>query len=202
MAHRAAGAPPEGEEVTTLAVVAPERIETERLVLRKPRRDDAEVIFARYGSDPEVTRYMGFARHTSLEDTHGFLARAEGEWARAGAGAYVIESRAEGTFLGGTGLHVETATRAAIGYVLARDAWGHGYATEAVRAITSMVRELGIVRLYAYTHMENRPSWRVLEKCGFEREAVLRKHFVFANLGRDPLDVFLYARIFSPESST
>ena len=185
----------------TPVLSAPERIETERLVLRKPRRDDAERIFTRYASDPEVTRYMGFTRHESLEATMGFLERSEGEWSRTGAGAYVIETRDEGTFLGGTGLHVETARRAATGYVLARDAWGHGYATEAVTAIASLVPELGIVRLYAFTHTENRASWRVLEKCGFEREGVLRKHFVFPNLGADPLDVFVYARIFTPTAS-
>jgi [ribosomal protein S5]-alanine N-acetyltransferase len=185
----------------TLALAAPERIETERLVLRKPRRDDAETIFTRYASDPEVARYMGFPRHESLEDTTAFLERNEREWNRTGAGAYVIERRGEGTFLGGTGLHVETAVRAATGYVLARDAWGHGYATEALTAIASLVSELGIVRLYAYTHTENRASWRVLEKCGFEREGVLRKHFVFPNLGPDPRDVFVYARILVPVSS-
>ncbi|HEU5311051.1 MAG TPA: GNAT family N-acetyltransferase, partial [Candidatus Eisenbacteria bacterium] len=182
----------------TLILAAPERIETERLVLRKPRPEDAEKIFRRYASDPEVARYMGFTLHESLEATKGFLERNGGEWARTGAGAYVIEHRTEGAFLGGTGLHVETAHRAATGYVLARDAWGHGYATEALTALTSLVPALGIVRLYAYTHTENRPSWRVLEKCGFEREGILRKHFVFPNLGPDPRDVFLYARIFAP----
>lgn len=185
----------------TLALAAPERIETERLVLRKPRRDDAEAIFSRYASDPEVARYMGFPLHKSLDATTGFLERNDAEWARTGAGAYIVEARASGAFLGGTGLHVETAFRAATGYVLARDAWGQGYATEALTALASLVRELGVVRLYAYTHPENRASWHVLEKCGFEREAVLRRHFVFPNLGPDPRDVFLYARIFTPEPS-
>jgi RimJ/RimL family protein N-acetyltransferase len=39
--------------------VAAERVETERMILRMPRRDDADAIFARYASDPDVTRYMG-----------------------------------------------------------------------------------------------------------------------------------------------
>lgn len=187
--------------MTTLAVAAPERIETERLILRRPRREDADAIYMRYASDSDVARYMGFPLHRSIESTMGFLERTEGEWARTGVGAYVIEARDDRRFLGGTGLHVETPFRAATGYVLARDVWGHGYATEALTALTSLVPSLGIVRLYAYTHIENRASWRVLEKCGFEREGVLRRHFAFPNLGPEPRDVFLYARIFSPESS-
>ncbi|HET9252039.1 MAG TPA: GNAT family N-acetyltransferase [Candidatus Eisenbacteria bacterium] len=184
----------------TLAVAAPERLETDRLILRKPVPEDADAIFTRYASDPDVARYMGFPLHRSLDATTAYLERNENEWKKNGAGGYVIESR-EGRFLGGTGLHVETAHRAATGYVLARDAWGKGYAAEALGALVSVAPRLRIVRLYALTHLDNRPSWRVLEKCGFQREAVLRRHFVFPNLGTSPLDVFLYARIFALEPS-
>lgn len=184
----------------TTTIAAPERLETARLVLRKPRWDDAEAIFSRYASDPDVARYVGFTLHGSIDATRAYLERAEDEWKRKGVGAYVIENREEGTFLGGTGLHLEAPYRAATGYVLAQDAWGLGYATEALTALTSLAPGLGIVRLYALTHADNRPSWRVLEKCGFQREAVLRRHFVFPNLDPGPKDVFLYARIFPGES--
>jgi RimJ/RimL family protein N-acetyltransferase len=40
-------------------VIAPERIETSRLVLRRPRESDAAGMFARYASDPDVTRFVG-----------------------------------------------------------------------------------------------------------------------------------------------
>jgi RimJ/RimL family protein N-acetyltransferase len=56
---------------------------------------------------------------------------------------------------------------------------------------------LGLVRLYALCHVEHDPSRRVLEKCGFEREGVLRSHTVFPNLGRTgPADVLCYALVF------
>jgi RimJ/RimL family protein N-acetyltransferase len=54
-----------------------------------------------------------------------------------------------GNLLGGTGLAFETATVAATGYVLARDALGNGYATEALAAIVVVARDLGVERLYA-----------------------------------------------------
>jgi ribosomal-protein-alanine N-acetyltransferase len=43
---------------------APERLETARLILRRPRAADAPVIYERYASDPEVTRWLGWPRHT------------------------------------------------------------------------------------------------------------------------------------------
>ena len=178
-----------------MTITAPERIETGRLILRKPSSGDADAIFERYASDPEVVRYVGFPLHRSLDATHGFLQRTDAEWKKSGVGAYLIEARGIGQLLGGTGLHLENPYRAATGYVLAKDAWGMGYATEALRAMILLADELRIVRLTALTHTDHRASWRVLEKCGFEREAVLRRHFVFPNLGPDPLDVFLYARI-------
>ena len=187
----------------TPTVTAPERIETGRLIVRKPRPEDADAIFTRYASDPDVVRYVGFPMHQSMEDTHGFLQRTDAEWKKNGVGAYVIETRGVGGVLGGTGLNLENSHRAATGYVLAKDAWGMGYATEALRAMISLADELRIVRLTALTHTDHQASWRVLEKCGFEREAVLRRHFRFPNLpGSNAVDVFLYARISEPEKGS
>src|SRR5262249_54999274 len=143
------------------------RIETARLVLRKPTPTDAEAIFERYSSDTEVTKYLGWPRHQSIEQTRQFLAFSEAEWGRWPAGPYLIESRDDRKLLGSTGLAFETPTVAITGYVLARDAWGRGYATEALTAIVTSASVLGVRRLYALCHPANRASIRVLEKCGF-----------------------------------
>jgi RimJ/RimL family protein N-acetyltransferase len=179
------------------ATAAPERIETERLLMRRPRLSDADSIFARYASDPEVTRFMAFPRHRSLEDTRAFLEWSEAEWGRWPAGPYLIEAREGGTLLGSTGFAFETPRRAATGYVLARDAWGLGYATEALGAVVAAARPLGVRRLYALCHPDHEASAHVLEKCGFVREAILRRHSVFPNLAPDePGDALCYAIVF------
>lgn len=181
---------------------APERIETARLVLRRPGRGDAEAIFSRYSSDPEVTRFLGWAMHRSLEQTHAFLRFSEAEWQRWPAGPFLIEAKPGraplgGTLLGGTGLAFETPFRAATGYVLARDAWGAGYASEALRAMVALAAELRVRRLYALCHADHPASQRVLERCGFAREGVLRRHTEFPNLSPgEPADVLCYARVF------
>jgi len=82
--------------------------------------------------------------------------------------------------------------------VLARDAWGQGYATEALQAIVDLAPRLGIERLYALVHVDHSASMRVLEKAGFTQEGRLGAAITFPNLGSDqPQDAISYARTFA-----
>src|SRR5262245_46637755 len=128
---------------------APVRIETARLILRQPQLNDAKSIFERYAGDPDVTRYLGWPRHQSVDQTEGFLQFSSHEWERWPAGPYLIFSRTGGELLGSTGLGFQTERDAMTGYVLARDAWGKGYATEALAALVDLAPGLGISRLRA-----------------------------------------------------
>jgi RimJ/RimL family protein N-acetyltransferase len=175
---------------------APERVETRRLVLRRPVPEDAESILARYAGDAEVTRYLSFARHRSLSDTHAFLKWSDAEWARWPGGPYLVESRGSGELLGSTGFGFETPQRASTGYVFARETWGHGFATEALQAVVAVAQEMALRRLYALCHVDHLVSAHVLEKCGFAREGLLRRNSLFPNLEpRELHDVFCYARV-------
>src|SRR5438552_10421987 len=103
---------------------APEKVTTARLVLRRPHACDAADIFARYASNPEVTRYVGWPTHRTVDDTHGFLAFSDDQCDRWPAGPYLVCSRQDGSLLGSTGLMFESPQTAMTGYVLASDAWG------------------------------------------------------------------------------
>jgi len=109
---------------------------------------DAEAIHERYASDAEVTKYLGWPRHQSIEETKAFLAHSEAEWNRWPAGPYLIECRGDRKLLGGTGFTFEAPTVAITGYVLARDAWGYGYATEALSTVVALSRQLGVQRRF------------------------------------------------------
>lgn len=160
-----------------------ERIETERLVLRKPTADDAEEIFRRYASDPEVTRYLSWPTHRRLEQTRAFLEWSNEDWERWPAGSYLIFERGdESRLLGGTGLSFQTPKLAVTGYVFARDAWGQGFATEALEAMVKLGRATGLTRMVAVCHPDHRPSARVLEKCGFLLDEMRRDKLEFPNL--------------------
>lgn len=159
-----------------------EDVETARLILRRPRMTDAASMFERYASDPDVTRFLGWPRHASIDATEAFLRFSEQEWERWRVGPYLILSREDGRLLGSSGLSVQSTHEAVTGYVLARDVWGRGYATEALTAVVDVARRIGVRRLTAQCHPEHRPSRRVLEKCGFVRDDPPTQLVEFPNL--------------------
>lgn len=183
----------------------PKRVETNRLVLRRPSMADADAIFARYAADAEVTKYVGWPRHQSVEETRAFLCFSESEWTRWPAGPYLIESRTDQQLLGSTGFGFESRSVAMTGYVLARDSWGRGYATEALMAVVGIARELKVLQLYALCHPDNAASIRVLEKCDFLLEKRLEQFLEFPNLTlgsrEDCLRYVLHSAAASPRSA-
>ena len=183
--------PPCGRDSVTPRV-APTLVETERLLLRMPVPDDAELIFTRYASDSSVTRYMSFRRHESIDDTRTFLDFSRMEWLANGCGPYLVLLRGSGLLLGGTGLSIQF-DEAETGYVFARDAWGRGYATESLTAMVQVARGVGLHALHARCHPEHRASARVLEKCGFTLEQRVKSALVFPNLSPERQDVLSYA---------
>ncbi|HWX78949.1 MAG TPA: GNAT family N-acetyltransferase [Steroidobacteraceae bacterium] len=171
---------------------------TPRLLLRPPTARDAAMIFRRYAADTEVTRLVGWPRHEHISDTDAFLNFSAAEWARWPAGPLLIESRSDGRLLGSTGLAFETPIQASTGYVLARDSWGFGYASEALRAVVQLAEGLAVTRLYALCHPSNLASIRVLERCDFACEGLLPMRQMFPNLGGEPQDVASYALLHKP----
>lgn len=156
---------------------------TPRLMLTKPLQSDAADILATYAGDPEVTRYMAWPTHKTLADTQVFLDFSKREWQRALAGPYLIRSRDDGRLLGSTGLAFEPGHQVMTGYVLAQAAWGKGYATEALRAMVALARDLGVKELCALCHPEHTKSQRVLQKGGFLRDEAAAPRLPFPNLG-------------------
>ena len=160
----------------------PSRITTERLILRQPVATDAAAIYERYARDPEVTKFMGWPRHRSIEDTLGFLQFSAAQWERWPAGPYLIVSRADHRVLGSTGFGFQSPHEAETGYILAADAWGQGIATEAFRAMLHVADDIQVHRLIAVCHPSHERSQRVLLKCGFSRDVAGTRQMEFPNL--------------------
>ncbi len=161
---------------------APHVIHTARLLLRRPLPGDAAAIFGSYAGDESVGRYLAWPIHRSIDDTDAFLKLADIEWQRWPAGPYLICHGDEETVIGSTGLVFDAPRSASTGYVIARDSWGRGFATESVLAMTRLAKKLGCDRLGAYCHPEHAASERVLEKAGFLRDALLADFCEFPNL--------------------
>jgi [ribosomal protein S5]-alanine N-acetyltransferase len=163
-------------------------LETERLLLRKMRLDDAEAMFA-YASDPEVTRYVLWDTHRSVEDSEEFLRQATEGYERGDFGGWGVVLKDSGAFIGTCGLDTGYApehARAELGYVLSREHWGRGLMSEAVREVIRFGFErLELNRMEARCIAANIASARVMEKAGMTYEGTLREREFIKGAYRD-----------------
>jgi RimJ/RimL family protein N-acetyltransferase len=155
-------------------------IETERLLLRKPRPEDAEALVEAI-SDPETMRYIGDGGTGGLEAAEGAIRRWLARWDESGIGQFVVERRDDGRFVGRAGFLVwdpgtwEPAPQGEveIGWTLVRALWGNGYATEAALALRDWTDRPRLISLIQHG---NERSVRVAEKLGerYEGDVVVR----------------------------
>jgi RimJ/RimL family protein N-acetyltransferase len=151
-------------------------LQTPRLRLRRHRLDDFEPATAMWG-DPAVTRHVG-GRPFTREEVWARLMRYVGHWALLGYGYWAIEEKATGRFVGEAGFAdfkrdmEPPLNMPELGWVLAPEAQGRGYATEAAGAAVNWGDgHFGSVRIVALIHPENEASIRVARKLGFEEAA-------------------------------
>ena len=164
---------------------APEVFETTRLLLRRPLATDAQAVFHSYAGDPRVTRYLSWPTHRTVADTYAFAEWSDDEWERWPAGPYLLFARDSNRkrVLGSTGMAFKDTATADVGYALAHDAWGQGFATEALQAMIEIARIIRIRQLEAHCHVNHVVSAHVLEKCGFQPEGPGAQLTLFPNLG-------------------
>ena len=173
----------------------PDALPTRRLRLRPPARDDAAVIHASYGCDPEVARYMVWRPHTALAQTVQFIDECIAAWTGTVRRPYVITLAGQPDAAIGMIEARVHAHAVDMGYVLARAHWGQGLMPEAVDALTqALLATPDCFRVQATCDAQNRPSARTLEKAGFALEGRLGRFTVHPNLGPEPRDCLLYAR--------
>jgi RimJ/RimL family protein N-acetyltransferase len=172
----------------------PDVLETPRLRLRRPERDDVPAIFE-YASDPEVTRLMDWRTHASPTDAVNFIENTEKGWASGTEFTWVIALK-PGAFLVGAISYSPHGHHADIGYVLNRRYWGRGYATEAADHVMKVLfDDSAICRAWATCDVDNLASARVLEKIGMAREGRLRRLMMRPNLDSEPHDCLIYAKV-------
>lgn len=171
----------------------PEIIETERLILRKPRLTDAPAVFDGWARHSDVTRFLTWHPHQSVKQTEALLQKSILAWDGATHFRYLLEIKETGCLAGMIELRMEPF-KMSFGYTGAREHWGRGYMTEAVQAaIQWAFRQPSIYRIYATTDVGNAPSRRVLEKAGMRCEGILQKDSIHPNISSVPRDCYLYA---------
>ena len=167
-------------------------LETDDLVLRRPRLKDAKDVFS-YASDKEVARYVLWTPHRSIAETRSCLRELIHRARRGYPSSWAVVHRGTGRVIGTIGFvwYSHENHSAEIGYSLSREYWNRGYATQAVRAVISRAfSDLPLNRIEAQHDLRNPASGKVLEKSGFRKEGILRSRIV--NKG-EYIDVALYA---------
>lgn len=164
-------------------------LRTERLRLRDLADEDYEAVHS-YASDPEVVRYMPWGPNTE-QDTRDFLARAQASAAAEPRMGYelAVVTLDDDRLVGAAGLHIGPEDfQAMLGYCYHSRAWGHGYATEAARALVDFgFGVLLLHRIWAGCDTDNGASARVLEKLGMTLEGRLREDAKIRGEFRDTL---------------
>lgn len=154
-------------------------LQTQRLRLRGPHRQDADDLLAIYSS-ADVARYLSRPAWTGIDQAYAWLDRMHTEHEQ-GNGLQLMLERREGARVIGTcalfRLDFDNR-RAEIGYTLARDCWGHGYMHEALVALLDHGFDaLRLHRVEADVDPRNAASARVLERPGFRHEGRLRQRW-------------------------
>jgi ribosomal-protein-alanine N-acetyltransferase len=173
----------------------PEVLETIRLRLRQLVEEDGPVIFDRWAQDTDITRFLVWRPHESVDESFAFGRRCVASWNTAANFTWIMEDPASGCAVGAIGAYPSDHA-VELGYVMARDSWGHGYMVEAVDAVSKwFLSQPSVARIWAEVDVENLASARVLEKASFEREGLLRRSIMCPNISSEPRDAFVFGRI-------
>jgi ribosomal-protein-serine acetyltransferase len=185
-----------------ILIDVPERIETERLVLRAPRAGDGErVNDAIRASHADLAPWLPWAgTMPSVDESEAHCRRQQARFILREDFVFFMFVRDaggnEGELVGGTGLHrIDwTLRKFEIGYWRKTGSERCGYVSEAVRALARMAFDsLDARRVEIRMDDNNAPSWRVAERAGFTLEALLR--FDSATPAGAPRSTRIYARV-------
>lgn len=141
---------------------------TDRLILRPFELEDAQAMFDGWASDPEVTKYLTWPAHTSVEITKRIVLHWVADYDKPERLNFAIVLKESGELIGGIDVvgYLDDRKTPVIGYNLARAHWGQGYMTEACRRVLAYLFEQGYEQVRIDAEVDNTASQRVIEKCG------------------------------------
>lgn len=170
-------------------------LETERLILRKIKIDDAQQMFDNYASRDVVTEFLRWKSHKSVQNTISYLSSVVIPAYNEETYRWAIELKSNRQMIGCIDVvkFDKSVKMAELGYVLSDDYWGLGIMPEAGKAVIEYLKELDFKRIQAIHHMGNPKSGRVMQKLGMQFEGVLRKAHL--NKKGEIIDVAMYALI-------
>lgn len=156
-------------------------LETDRLILRKIKKEDAYQAFENWTNDELVTRYVTWNPHKNVENTLKLFEIWENNYEMEHTYKWIVELKDTGEVIGTIDVvrkNIEQKT-AEIGYCYGSKYWNKGYGTEALKKVLDFLfNEVGFEVIYACHVIDNVGSGRVMEKAGLIYEATLKYRWV------------------------
>jgi len=168
-------------------------LETDRLILRPFVSEDAEAVFNNWANDDEVTKYLTWPTHQSVEQTKEFMNFCLSCYEQPDGYQWGIELKDTHELIGNISVVRinEAVDAASLGWVLGRKWWGQEIMPEAAEKVISyLFREVGAKRIDAEHDVNNPKSGRVMEKVGMKYEGTFRQ---FARNNQGIVDCAIYS---------
>ncbi len=149
---------------------------TPRLAFRKLHLEDEQAVY-HYSSNPEVTKYVIFPTHQSLEDTRAFINLSMEKYKKGQVACWAVTLKDTGAMVGTADFCWWSMEqhKAEVGFCFATEHWGIGYASEALMALIKFgFTYMDLHRTEARCFQENKASARVMEKAGMIHEGLMR----------------------------
>lgn len=155
-----------------------QELETARLLLRRFALDDAQAMYENWASDPEVTQFLTWPAHSSVDVSRGVLAEWISNYNRADYYQWAIIPKDVNQPIGSIAVvsQDDRVCKAHIGYCIGRPWWHQGYMSESLQAVINYLFDsVGMLRLDSRHDPRNPNSGAVMRKCGMQYEGILRQ---------------------------
>lgn len=165
--------------------IGTKELETERLILRKLTKEDAEQAYLNWCSSDEVSKYVMWEKHSNMDVTKKLYEFWEKEYDNLDTYRWIVQIKDTNELIG----TIDVASKkfmkygaCEIGYCYGEKYWGMGYATEALKAVIKFLFEECDTNVIFAEHMSNNiASGKVMQKVGMQYEGVLRNRIIDKN---------------------
>ena len=145
-----------------------DKIITDRLFLRRLKKEDALSMFNNWDNDPEVAKYTLWVAHKNVEETKKLIDMWLQEEKEGKVIRFILTEKGNDEPIGSIDTFEFVNDVPEIGYCLSRKHWNKGYMSEACNAFVNYLFELGYKKVLIRADVRNIRSLKVIEKCGFK----------------------------------
>ena len=162
--------------------IGTKKLETERLILRRVRLEDAEAAYKNWCTSDKVSKYVLWEKHKNIEETKALYDIWVKDYENLDIYRWIVELKSTHEVIGTIDVPSKRYLRfdvAEIGYCYSEAYWNKGYGTEALKAVIKFLfEEVGFEVIFAQHSTLNPGSGRVMQKSGMKYEGLLRSRIV------------------------